>query len=1191
MVDSVTGSLQMQTDRNTLQTGDSGYPNQDIIVMENETMINIPSNEQAEMDDTSDDAGPGFESADMDSAEMDHQPEHESGIEELEISEFKAAAKEFNAAFDTALYELESSRKTIVERSIRIEELNESIKTVNVALNDEINKGHRKEDQYRLDTDQLNQRIRDIESERDRLHQLVSEHESTLNVRAEEISQISLRVEELTGTLEQRTAESQRAQEEISDLSSQLEELTRTLEQRTAEGQRAQEEISQLSSQVEELTGTLEQRTAEGQRAQEDFAHEQEILTERLNELQIQFANAGEQLQARQRVLEDRDKEIAHVSRQVNSLTTDLDSLIEASDKQDEAHHLETTRLGTEILELNENLQNREQLLEQRCVELESKAREIAWQNDHISELKDEIARLSDSMRVQSESHASACEEHAREAEQLNQRIHDTESERDRLQQQAHEQNNTLKNELEERENVINDKNNQVDSLTAELDTKKKEISWYNDHVSELEEAIETQSESMRVQSESHANTCEELNARIIGSSGELEALQFVHKELEAHVEKIENLNRALHESTISENTLRKKMLEDKVAENELLRTKLEAANELLKDQPDSTAATEKLQQALHDLESRLKETDTQNQVLHERAKAADALEAEVDELRTAVQEARDTGSQNTADAQSLQGQVTELQLALDNSRSEQEANASKLHDHEALEQEVIKLREAVQQADAGVTAVTLRDETERLKSALSASEQKCEQLQTTLSSTAESAITHATDQSPATQDLPLVAEIISRTQFVSHLDNFLAEQDSSGMNHTVMYALLDNFIRIRDEIGIMNSEHVINEIAGIITSQCNDEDIISRFGDCTFAILSCNESTGETQEKANRIRSMIENKIFESSGRSLVTTSSIGICSIRKNDTSAEEIVSRADLACEAARSSGGNQVLINSAIADEIFSQGTNSKHEEMVKRTLDEDRIKIYYQPISSLNDSSNNHYEVLIRIVDESGNIILPGEFFSMAANCGMTVNVDLYVIENIMKMMSNNDQDQDMKLFIKLTRQSVADHDLPLWLIGKIKEYSISPEHLVFEIAESVLQSDLKSLSMLSKAINAIGCKIAIEHYRLSTQPQHLLHIHADYLKIDSNLVENISRKGEILSKVTAIMDIARKHNYITIAEGVESPANLAILWELGVSFAQGYFIQAPAGSRDYDFQCNNGENEATESNLATFTIG
>ena len=735
MADRVTGSLHTQTHIDALQTGDNEHPDQDILIKENETMIDIPFSEQAEMDDTSDDAGPGFESAAMDLTETKHQPEHETGMEKSEIREYRAAAKEFNAAFDTALYELESSRKTIVERSIRIEELNESIKAVNVALNDEISKSHGKEEQFRLDTDQLNQRIQDIESERDHLRQLINEHETTLNLRAEEVSQISLRVEVLTGTLEQRTAE----------------------------GQRAQEEISQLSSQLEELTGTLEQRTAEGQRAQEEFAHEQDRLTGKLNELQIHFDNAGAQLKAQQSELEDRDKEIAHISRQVNSLTTDLDSLMEASDKQDETHNLETTRLGAEILELTEKLQARELLLEERCGELESRDREIAWQNDHISELKDEINAQSDSMRVQSESHANACEEHAREAEQLNQRIHDIESERDRLQQQAHEQDNTLNaraeeisqlssrieeltrtlelhtaeglraqeefaserdiltarinelqelldnanvqlktlnNELEERNNVINDVNSQLDSLTAELAEKQNEISKSNNHVSELEETIKAQSESMREQSESHANTCEELNTRIICSSEKLESLQVAHKELEAHAEKIENLNRALYESSTSENTLHKRVLEDKDNENELLRTKLEAANESLKDKSGSMAATEMLQQALDGLESRLKETEAQNQALYERSKVADKLEAEVKQLHTAAQEARDTGSQGSVDAQSLQGQVADLQSALEDSRSEQEALASKLRDHEALEQEVMNLREAVQQAN-----------------------------------------------------------------------------------------------------------------------------------------------------------------------------------------------------------------------------------------------------------------------------------------------------------------------------------------------------------------------------------------------------------------------------------------------------------------------------------------------------------
>ena len=990
--------------------------------------------EQAEMSDVADNTAPGSELPDMNLTGMDRQPEDEPAISDL-----AAIAGEFNAAFNTVLYELDSSRKQIVERSIRIDELNESINTVNSALSEEINKGHRNEEEYSRETERLNQKINDIESDRERLLQQVSEQGETLNVRAGE--------------------------------------------------------ISQLSSRVEEVSATLEQRTAEGQHAQEEFVRERDTLTGKLDELQILFDKADSQLNTQQKELEDRDNEITGIRKQVDCLTTELDFMVETSDREKDAHNQEVARLGTTIQDLNENIQAREQQLEQRSEELELKGKEAGWLNDHISELKEEI---------------------------------------------------------------------------------------------------DTQAESLRTQSESHAGTCDELNEQISYSSSELESLRAAHSELGLHAENLENLNRALHESSISENTLHKKLMEEKNNKIELLQTRLGSGDESQNDQPENTEANESLQIALNDLESRLLEAEAQKLMLGERARLADELEAEAGQLRTALQEAREAGS---ADAQSLQ-QLADLNSALERSRAEQEALAGKLRDHEGLEQEVTSLREAAQQAennlleqvDVSNTVDSLKDKIGKLKSALSASEEMCEQLQSSLRGVSPSDEPAVSDTLTPVQESQPVSNIVDRDQFALHLNELITGQGDAGINRNIMYLLIDNFMRIRDEIGIMNSAHVINEITKIIASSCDDDDTVSRFGDCTFAILSCNESTDETQKKAEKIRSTIENYIFETPGQSLVATASIGICVVRKNDTCAENVISRADLACESARSSGGNQVLVNSAIADEMVAMSSTENHKELISATLNENRIMLYYQPISCLKNIPGNHYEVLIRIVDESGDVILPGEFFSMAGISGQAVGVDRHVIEKIMRMMSEN-RDQEMTLFIKLTGQSVADRELPLWIIEKIKEYNVNPEKLVFEVAESILQSELKNLSILSKALNSIGCKIAIEHYRMSTQPQHLLHIHTDYLKIDSGLVEGLSRNGGSYSKVTAIMDIAREHNYITIAEGVENPASLAILWELGASLAQGYFIQAPTGNRNYNFQGVEAENEKEDSNKATYDLG
>ncbi|MGB5177554.1 MAG: EAL domain-containing protein [Gammaproteobacteria bacterium] len=1069
MVDSAKSPLHAHTGTDPLVENNGTSPTQNSS-MENEGMTDMTASGHEEMIETTDDMIPDSVLPDMELSARDHQADETAVMEQPAISDLVAAADGFNAAFNVALYELDASRKQLVEHAIRVEELNESIKTLNSALSNEVDKGHRREQEYSQDKELMHQRIRDIESTRDQLLLQISEQESTLNARDAEISQLSSRVNELTGALDQRTAE----------------------------GQRAAEEISHLTTRIEELSGALHQRTAEAQHAQEEFARETNELTGKLDDLKVRLDDADGQVKAQCKELDDRDEEINGLSRQAESLIADLDSVMKESDQQEKDHNQETARLSKEIENLNEGLQSREMLLEQR---------------------------------------------------------------------------------------------------TSELDLKNKEVSWQNEHINELKDEIEAKSASIRAQSESHASVCEELNAQINSISGELESLRAVYGELEVHAEKLENLNRALHESSVSENSLHKKALEDKAREIGLLRTKLDAANESLQGDPEKITAIDKLQLALNTLETRLKEAEAQREVYSERAQLASDLEAEVEQLRSELAAAGDTASQSSVDTDALQSRVADLQAALESSEARQKALVDQLSDHEVLEQEVIKLREAVQQADSGLleqadasaTVDALKEEADKLRAALSVSEEKCTHLQTALSSSSLPDSTVTQGMSLVQQDSQPVTEAFDRNRFLSHLNNLLTVPGNAEIKQTVMYILLDNFVQIRDEIGIVNSEQVINGILELITSHCDTDDIITRFGDCTFAVLSSNESTEVTHKKADIIRSTIESYIFESAGGSLITTASIGICSVRKSDGSAEEVMSRADLACEAVRLSGGNGVLVSSALADEMLTRGSNEGNNEIVSRILSENRIEIYYQPISALSTVTGSYFEVLTRIVDEDGNMILPGEFFAMAESSGQTVDIDRSIIENIMKMMAENPH-QDMTLFIKLTGQSVADHELPIWIIRKIKEYKINPEQLVFEVAENTLQSDIKNVSALSRALNSIGCKIAIEHYRMSTQAQHLKHIHADYLKIDRGLVESIGRKGNSLAKVTAIMAMAREHNYMTIAEGVESPASLAILWELGVHYAQGYFIQAPSGKRDYEFHDATPDEDLQDCNRATFTV-
>ena len=743
--------------------------------------------------------------------------------------------------------------------------------------------------------------------------------------------------------------------------------------------------------------------------------------------------------------------EVAGLTSRVTELTATLDQ-----------HKTDSLRAAEAYTELQEKYDAGRGQLETLHAELENRSNEVSGLTRQVDSLSRELAALTDAGT--------------------------------RREVAYREDFNRLNAELLALNDTVRTKEELLHQSARELDARNSEFDVLNKRAAELRNELDAQTGRLREETESHARESEELNDRLSSISVEHESLMHVHDELAAHVEKLEQLNRALHDSSNSEQDVHRKIVAEKDAAITALRARLENR----KADKTSTAVTAETEgepkDALNGLESRLEESESQARRYAARAAIADELEAQVKRLKRELQALRES-------------------------------------------------------SDSAV--MTLQD--------------------------------------PDTGPAPFFTD---RDRYIAHLDQMLAEPDDSVTGHVLMYVLLDNFIHVRDEIGVLNSEQVIDGIFAIISSCCDNSDVIARFGDCTFSVLCSDSSIEATKEKAEQIRATVEKHIFEINGHTLIISTSIGVCTIRGNDAGAEQVISRADLACQSARLSGGNQVVVNSAVSDELCVPENNTRHAETVERVLAQNRIKVYYQPISNLKEHTITCFEVLTRVVDENSDIILPGEFFTMAANSGKATEVDRHIIESVLRTLAEK-TNPDIKYFIKLTLQSVSCPDLSEWISDKLDAYNINPGQLVFEVAERIMNSELKHLSRLSLALNKIGCKIAIEHYRLETKPQHLHHIHPDYLKIDSELVQNISKKGTNLAKVNEILDLAKMNNLITIAEGVENPASLATLWELGVSYAQGYFISEPAGKANFNiYEVDHGQDpdDGIEGS-ATYTLG
>ena len=276
------------------------------------------------------------------------------------------------------------------------------------------------------------------------------------------------------------------------------------------------------------------------------------------------------------------------------------------------------------------------------------------------------------------------------------------------------------------------------------------------------------------------------------------------------------------------------------------------------------------------------------------------------------------------------------------------------------------------------------------------------------------------------------------------------------------------------------------------------------------------------------------------------------------------------------------------NTATVDVAMSGGEN-EFGDYIRDILECNRLRLYFQPIPALVADINNCFEVLARFVGPDERLILPGEVFEKAGSAAMSGELDRRIVEAAIIKLAGSEI-SEMKLFVKLTRQSVTDHDFPVWVMGKLKEYGVKASRLVFEVDEKTMEEELKNLSMLSRALSAMGCMVSIEHYRMQSAPECLDQIHVDYLKIDRQLVHEIGSDQEHLGTVEKIMELARSRDLLTVAEGVEKPEDLAKLWELGVSQAQGFFIYEPSG--EPDMEMTGSEDEKKEANgKATYTHG
>ncbi len=411
---------------------------------------------------------------------------------------------------------------------------------------------------------------------------------------------------------------------------------------------------------------------------------------------------------------------------------------------------------------------------------------------------------------------------------------------------------------------------------------------------------------------------------------------------------------------------------------------------------------------------------------------------------------------------------------------------------------------------------------------------------------------------------------LINRREFenclVAALEN---SQENPSHTHALLYIDLDQFKVVNDTFGHTAGDELLRQVTEIIQSNIRSTDTLARLGGDEFGILLERCSDDRAMEVAEAIRCAIEDFRFNWQDAYTNVRCSIGMYMVTHGSPDAAGVMSSADVACYSAKDMGRNQIHL-------YEDSDASVRHEEMkwvsrITSAVEEKRFELYYQPIIGIrksNEHSRGHYELLLRMRDENGNIVNPDQFIPAAERYNLMSTLDRWVIHEALSQLADKNQmakQAHFTLAINLSGTSLSEDRFLDYVVDELQKQKLPDGAICFEITETAAISNLSRVIHFMQTLKKLGCKFSLDDFGSGLSSfTYLKNLPVDYLKIDGQFIRHVAEDAVDESMVRAINQVGQAMGISTIAERVESKEVLDKLSTLGVEFAQGYYIARPA---------------------------
>ncbi|WP_339486907.1 EAL domain-containing response regulator [Pseudomonas sp. EL_65y_Pfl2_R95] len=414
-----------------------------------------------------------------------------------------------------------------------------------------------------------------------------------------------------------------------------------------------------------------------------------------------------------------------------------------------------------------------------------------------------------------------------------------------------------------------------------------------------------------------------------------------------------------------------------------------------------------------------------------------------------------------------------------------------------------------------------------------------------------------------------LVTGLFNRPHFLELIDTAADRAVNAGQPSSLAYIRLDQYATLLADIGIAGIDLLLADLAGLLRSHFAGEAQLARFGDDVFAALQLGVTPEQAEPGLLALLKKIESHLFDVNGRTAQTTLSIGVAGLNETTPNGQVVVDRAHR-CADEQEQGNTLKLFNPA--DVIAAAANRGDVVAMIKQALDNNGLRLLFQPIISLRGDNQEHYEVLLRMLNSKGEEVQPTDFLADAVTAGLGEKLDRWVILNAIKQLTEHRSNgHNTRLFVHLSSASLQDQTLLPWLSVALKAARLPSDALAFQLSETDAITYLKQAKALTQGLNELHCKVVLSQFGCALNPfNSLKHLHIDFVKIDGSFSQDLNRP-ENQEALKTLLDSLHSQAKLTIVPFVESATVLSTLWQAGVNYIQGFYLQGPTQTMNYDF--------------------